>query len=80
MLRLCLRSQPKDILAVGPDGVLLSNGPGDPAAVDYVVKTVACLIDRSRFWLSGASDAWAGLRPRPINLSLDIMAQIIGKI
>ena len=38
------QSTAKDILAVGPDGVLLSNGPGDPAAVDYVVKTVACLI------------------------------------
>ena len=36
----------KDILAVHPDGVLLSNGPGDPAAVDYVVKTVAALIGR----------------------------------
>ena len=34
----------KEILAAHPDGVLLSNGPGDPAAVDYVVKTVACLI------------------------------------
>ncbi|MCX5698559.1 MAG: glutamine-hydrolyzing carbamoyl-phosphate synthase small subunit [Candidatus Omnitrophica bacterium] len=36
----------KDILAAHPDGVLLSNGPGDPAAVDYVVKTVATLIGR----------------------------------
>ena len=36
----------KEILAVHPDGVLLSNGPGDPAAVDYVVKTTADLIGR----------------------------------
>jgi carbamoyl-phosphate synthase small subunit len=36
----------KEILAIHPDGVLLSNGPGDPAAVDYVVKTTACLIGR----------------------------------
>ena len=36
----------KEILAEKPDGVLLSNGPGDPAAVDYVVKTVANLIGR----------------------------------
>jgi len=36
----------KEILAVHPDGVLLSNGPGDPAAVDYAVKTTACLIGR----------------------------------
>ena len=34
----------KEILDLHPDGVLLSNGPGDPAAVDYVVKTVANLV------------------------------------
>ncbi len=36
----------KEILAMHPDGVLLSNGPGDPAAVDYVVKTAAGLVGR----------------------------------
>ena len=36
----------KEILSLHPDGVLLSNGPGDPAAVDYVVKTVRDLIGR----------------------------------
>ncbi|MDP2831313.1 MAG: glutamine-hydrolyzing carbamoyl-phosphate synthase small subunit, partial [Candidatus Omnitrophota bacterium] len=36
----------QEILAVHPDGVLLSNGPGDPSAVEYVVKTVAGLIGR----------------------------------
>ena len=30
----------KDILALNPDGVFLSNGPGDPAAVSYAVETV----------------------------------------
>ncbi len=30
----------KDILAVRPDGLFLSNGPGDPAAVTYVIDTV----------------------------------------
>lgn len=29
-----------DMMAVSPDGLFISNGPGDPAAVDYVVKTV----------------------------------------
>lgn len=33
-----------DILALEPDGVLLSNGPGDPAAVEYAVNTVKGLI------------------------------------
>ena len=28
----------KDVLALRPDGVLLSNGPGDPAACDYAIK------------------------------------------
>jgi carbamoyl-phosphate synthase small subunit len=34
------------ILEAAPDGLLLSNGPGDPAAVDYVVTTVGKLIGR----------------------------------
>jgi len=40
------RTTAKEVLSNYPDGVLLSNGPGDPAAVDYVVKTVAELIGR----------------------------------
>ncbi len=34
------------ILALKPDGVLLSNGPGDPEPVTYVVETVRALIGR----------------------------------
>ncbi|MCD6521732.1 glutamine-hydrolyzing carbamoyl-phosphate synthase small subunit [Candidatus Calescamantes bacterium] len=34
----------KDILSYNPDGVLLSNGPGDPAAVPYIVEEVRKLI------------------------------------
>ena len=33
-----------EILAKQPDGIFLSNGPGDPAAVTYVVKTVQEII------------------------------------
>jgi carbamoyl-phosphate synthase, small subunit len=36
----------KDILARKPDGVLLSNGPGDPAALPYIVNTTRELIGR----------------------------------
>ncbi len=36
----------KEILEMKPDGILLSNGPGDPAALDYVVKTVKDLMGR----------------------------------
>ncbi len=33
-----------DILAMNPDGVFLSNGPGDPAAVNYAVGTIQQLL------------------------------------
>lgn len=36
----------KEILELKPDGVLLSNGPGDPAALPYIVKTVQGLIGK----------------------------------
>lgn len=34
----------KEILEEDPDGIFLSNGPGDPAAVPYVVETVRDLL------------------------------------
>lgn len=36
----------EEILALEPDGVFLSNGPGDPAAVGYAAKTINELLDR----------------------------------
>ena len=36
----------KEILKYEPDGVFLSNGPGDPAAVGYAVKTVERLLGK----------------------------------
>jgi carbamoyl-phosphate synthase small subunit len=36
----------KDILAMKPDGVFLSNGPGDPAAVIYALENVKYLIGK----------------------------------
>jgi len=38
------KTKADEILAMKPDGILLSNGPGDPAAVDYVVDTTKKLI------------------------------------
>jgi carbamoyl-phosphate synthase small subunit len=35
-----------EILAQKPDGVLLSNGPGDPACVTYGIKTIKELADK----------------------------------
>jgi carbamoyl-phosphate synthase small subunit len=37
-----------DLLAHGPDGVFLSNGPGDPAAADYAVEAVRGVLDAGR--------------------------------
>jgi carbamoyl-phosphate synthase small subunit len=36
----------EDILSLKPDGLLLSNGPGDPAAVSYVIETTKKLIGK----------------------------------
>lgn len=35
-----------DIMDFQPDGLFLSNGPGDPAAVPYVVETVRSLVEK----------------------------------
>ncbi len=37
-----------DLLEHGPDGVFLSNGPGDPAAADYAVAAVRGVLDAGR--------------------------------
>ena len=36
----------KDILSFDPDGVFLSNGPGDPAAVKYGIETVKQILGK----------------------------------
>jgi carbamoyl-phosphate synthase small subunit len=35
-----------DILALSPDGIFLSNGPGDPAAVGYAITTIRDLLGK----------------------------------
>jgi carbamoyl-phosphate synthase small subunit len=37
-----------DVLAWEPDGIFLSNGPGDPAAVTYAIENVRTLVDEGR--------------------------------
>jgi carbamoyl-phosphate synthase small subunit len=36
----------KDVLSLHPDGVLLSNGPGDPAACTYAINATRELLDK----------------------------------
>jgi carbamoyl-phosphate synthase small subunit len=36
-----------DVLAMRPDGIFLSNGPGDPAAVTYAIETIRELVGKA---------------------------------
>ena len=40
------RTPAEEILAAEPDGVFLSNGPGDPMPVDYAIQTIQTLIGK----------------------------------
>ena len=40
------KTDPKDILAMEPDGIFLSNGPGDPEGVAYAIENVNKLIGK----------------------------------
>jgi carbamoyl-phosphate synthase small subunit len=43
-------SSAADLLAEDPDAVFLSNGPGDPGALDYVVRTVRDIVGKKPVW------------------------------
>jgi carbamoyl-phosphate synthase small subunit len=36
----------EDVLAMNPDGIFLSNGPGDPSALDYIHKNIKSLLGK----------------------------------
>jgi carbamoyl-phosphate synthase small subunit len=38
---------PADLMRVEPDGIFLSNGPGDPAALTYAIANVRELVDKA---------------------------------
>lgn len=40
------KTSAEDILALSPDGIFLSNGPGDPEAVEYAAKNIRELIGK----------------------------------
>ena len=39
-------TSPKEILGISPDGIFLSNGPGDPAALSYAITTVKQIVGK----------------------------------
>ena len=41
---------PQELLAEDPDAVFLSNGPGDPAALSYIVDTVREIVGAKPVW------------------------------
>jgi carbamoyl-phosphate synthase small subunit len=38
-------TKPKEIMAMNPDGIFLSNGPGDPEPCEYAIETIKELAD-----------------------------------
>jgi carbamoyl-phosphate synthase small subunit len=43
-------SSAKDLLADDPDAIFLANGPGDPAALGYIMDTVKELVGKKPVW------------------------------
>ncbi len=43
-------SSAEELLAADPDAVFLANGPGDPAALGYIVETVRAIVGRKPVW------------------------------
>ena len=40
------QTKAEEVLRLAPDGVFLSNGPGDPAALDYIITEIRALLGR----------------------------------
>ena len=44
------RATPEDLLSGNPDAIFLANGPGDPAALDYIVETLRRVVGKRPVW------------------------------
>jgi cellulose biosynthesis protein BcsQ len=47
-----------EILKMKPDGLFLSNGPGDPAALPYLVRTTKNLLENQEDWKTKSQNAY----------------------
>jgi len=45
VIKSCTGTKPKEIMAMNPDGIFLSNGPGDPEPCEYAIETIKELAD-----------------------------------
>ena len=41
------KTKAEDVLKLNPDGIVLSNGPGDPAACDYAIANIKILLPKN---------------------------------
>ena len=69
----------KEILNFNPDGIFLSNGPGDPASMSYAIKTVKKLLGKKPIFgiCLGHQILALALGAKLLNLNLDIEVAII---
>ncbi len=42
------KTKASDVLAMNPDGIFLSNGPGDPEPCDYAIAAIAEIVDSAK--------------------------------
>jgi carbamoyl-phosphate synthase small subunit len=63
------QSSVDDILALKPNGILVSNGPGDPAAVKYGIKSLQGIVEK----ISKAPDG-----KRPVLMGICLGHQLLG--
>jgi carbamoyl-phosphate synthase small subunit len=59
----------EEVLELDPDGVFLSNGPGDPEPCDYAIEAIRALVvagaarPSASAWVTSCSDSRAGRAP-----------------
>ena len=70
---------PDELLAGDPDAIFLANGPGDPAALDYVVETVRELVGLDALAAVGAEDGEPVVLRRDLDApGLEVLDRVVG--